>query len=360
MKIKINKKSYFRQDIEDMDGYIPGEQPKMLNLIKLNTNENPYPPSPKVIEAIRNFELKNLKLYPDPLCDSLRDIIANLHGLNRENVIAGNGSDDILSMAVRCFADKKRRIACLEPTYSLYKSLAQIKGAKIIPIRLGKDFSIPRDLARKASGANLFLLARPNSPTGNSLSIADMKKLCSTFKGIVLIDEAYADFADDNYLGFVKEFENVVVSRTLSKSYSLAGMRMGFAFAHEHIIEGMLKVKDSYNVNRVTQKLAAAAISDQRYLKMTAARVIRTREFLAKELSKLSFKVLPSQGNFLFVSPPDEDGEAYFKEMRKHDIIIRYFPGPETGKYARISIGTDREIKKLLSVTKPYVKRLGK
>ncbi|OGV50235.1 MAG: histidinol-phosphate transaminase [Lentisphaerae bacterium GWF2_44_16] len=344
-------KLYFRPEIKAMAGYAPGEQPKMKNIMKLNTNENPYPPSPKVRKAYSQLDISDFRLYPDPFAGEVRKTISRVFGYDEKNIVVGNGSDDILSMAVRCFADKKRRVACLEPTYSLYKSLAQIKGSEIIPIHLGKDFSIPRNLAAKASGANLFLLARPNSPTGNSLSLADMRKLCRDFKGIVLIDEAYADFADDNCLDFVREFENVVVSRTLSKSYSLAGMRMGFAIAHEHIIEGMMKVKDSYNVNRVTQHLAAAAISDQSYLKTTVKKTVRTREFLAEQLLKLSFRVLPSQGNFLFVSPPDADGESYFKALRKENIIIRYFPGPETGKYARISIGTDKEIKKLLSVT---------
>ncbi len=245
MKTKVNKRSYFRLDIDEMNGYTPGEQPKMLNLIKLNTNENPYPPSPKVIEAIRNFELNHLRLYPDPMCDGIRDVVAGLHGVNRENVIAGNGSDDILTMAIRCFTDGERVAACFDPTYSLYNVLARMQGAKCIKIRLKRDFSLPTNAAKKADGANLLLIARPNSPTGSSYPLEQVANICEKFDGIVLIDEAYADFAGDNCADFVKTFDNVIISRTMSKSYSLAGIRFGYALASAEIIEGMMKVNES-------------------------------------------------------------------------------------------------------------------
>jgi len=352
MKTKINKKSYFRQDIEEMDGYTPGEQPKMLNLIKLNTNENPYPPSPKVLEAIKNFELNHLRLYPDPLCDGIRDVIADLHGLKRENVIAGNGSDDILTMAVRCFTDNQSPAACFNPTYSLYTVLAKMQGAKCIRIPLKKDFSLPANVIKKADGANLLLIARPNSPTGCSYPLKKIAKICEKFDGTVLIDEAYADFAGDNCADFVKCFDNVIISRTMSKSYSLAGIRFGYALSSPEIIEGMMKVKDSYNVNMLTQVAVKAALQDREYLAKTVAKILNTRKRLIKELKALKFEIVESDANFVFAAPPDEDAKKLFNILRENQIVTRYFPGRNTGKYVRISIGTDEQIKKLLEVTK--------
>ncbi len=352
MKTKVNKRSYFRQDIDEMYGYTPGEQPKMLNLIKLNTNENPYPPSPKVIEAIRTFELNHLRLYPDPMCDGIRDVIAELHGVNRENVIAGNGSDDILTMTIRCFTDGERVAACFDPTYSLYNVLARMQGAKCIRIRLKRDFSLPTNAVKKADGANLLLIARPNSPTGCSYPREQVANICEKFDGIVLIDEAYADFACDNCADFVKRFENVIISRTMSKSYSLAGIRFGYALASAKIIEGMMKVKDSYNVSMLTQAAVKAALQDREYLAETVAKILSTRKRLVKKLEALGFEIVESDANFVFAAPPDKEGKNFFDVLRDNQIVTRYFPGKTTGKYVRISIGTDEQINKLLEVAK--------
>lgn len=352
MKIRVNKKSYFRLDIDEMNGYTPGEQPKMLNLIKLNTNENPYPPSPKVIEAIRTFELNHLRLYPDPMCDGIRNVVAELHGVKRENVIAGNGSDDILTMAIRCFTDNERIAACFDPTYSLYNVLARMQGAKCIKIRLKKDFSLPTNAVKKADGANLLLIARPNSPTGCSYPLKQVAKICENFDGIVLIDEAYADFAGDNCADFVKCFDNVIISRTMSKSYSLAGIRFGYALASAKIIDGMMKVKDSYNVSMLTQAAVKAALLDREYLAETVAKILNTRKRLVKKLAALGFEIVESDANFVFAAPPDNDGKNFFNVLRDNQIVTRYFPGKTTGRYVRISIGTDEQINKLLEIAR--------
>jgi len=289
MKIK----SYFRPSVDAMAGYTPGKQIRGRKIIKLNTNENPYPASPKVQEVLQNIDMNDLRLYPQPMGDDVRDTIADLFGFERDNVILGNGSDDILTIAIRSFADDGDSIAVVDPTYSLYKVLAAIQGANTIKIPLEDGFALPQNLAQKAAGAKLMLIPRPNAPTGNIFPMAEMRQLCEDFDGIVLIDEAYADFADDNCVELAKEYSNVVVSRTLSKSYALAGVRFGFAMAHKEIIAGMLKVKDSYNVNFLTQKLADAALKDQDYLRNITAKVCESRSTLSDALVWKSFILFP-------------------------------------------------------------------
>ena len=345
-------KSYFRPQIDAMSGYTPGEQPKIMDLLKLNTNENPYPPCPAVVDGLKNIDAERLRLYPDPTADKLRDTIAGVYGYERENIIVSNGSDDMLTIAFRAFTDAQRSVAFLDPTYSLYPVLSGLQGCQCIEISLKDDFSINDDLLEKAAPANMLIITRPNAPTGNCIAMDDMRKICSEFDGVVLIDEAYADFSDDNCVDFVKEFNNVIVSRTVSKSYSLAGLRLGFAIASPELISGMMKVKDSYNVNMLTQLLAEAAIKDQEYLKETVAKIKASRTKLTAELKELGFEVVDSQSNFLFASPPDGDGEKLFKALREQNIIIRYFPGEKTGKYIRITIGTEKELQRLVDFLK--------
>jgi histidinol-phosphate aminotransferase len=343
-----NYKSYFRPDIDAMSGYTPGEQPKVLDLLKLNTNENPYPPSPAVTEALESTDIKRLKLYPDPTADKLRDTIAEVYGYKRENVIASNGSDDMLTIAFRAFTDKERKVAFLDPTYSLYTVLAGLQGCDYIKIPTDDNFEINTDdLLQQAAPANLLIITRPNAPTGNCIALDEMRKICAEFDGVVLIDEAYADFAEDNCIGFAHEFSNVIVSRTVSKSYSLAGLRLGYAVACPELIEGMMKVKDSYNVDMLTQILGETAIKDQQYLRGNVNKIISSRSKLADELRQLGFKVVDSQSNFLFASPPDGDAEKLFKALRSENIIVRYFPGDATGKYIRITIGTTEQLERL-------------
>ncbi len=347
-------KSYFRPEIDAMSGYVPGEQPKMSNLVKLNTNENPYPPSPRVREALAAFDYAKLHRYSDPMADALRDAIASRNGVARENVVAGNGSDDILTMTFRAFAAPDRPVACLEPSYSLYPVLAQMQGAPVIRIHLdeARDFAMPENLLEQAGGANLLMITRPNAPTGNTFPLESMRGICRNFDGIVFFDEAYADFADDNCMELAKEFDNVLVSRTFSKSYALAGLRLGYAVGNATLIDGLLKLKDSYNLDWLTQTLGLAAYLDEPYLKECSAKVRETRAFLAAELEKLGFRVIPSSTNFLFAAPPDQNGAAYFAKLRDEAVIVRYFKGDVTGKYVRITIGTPAEMERLLAVTR--------
>ena len=345
-------KSYFRPAIDAMSGYIPGEQVKVMDLLKLNTNENPYPPCPAVMNGLKGIDAERLRLYPDPTADKLRDTIAGTYGYERENIIVSNGSDDMLTIAFRAFTDAQRSVAFLDPTYSLYTVLADLQACPYIKISLKKDFSINNNLLEKAAPANLLIITRPNAPTGNCIAIDDMRKICSEFDGIVLIDEAYADFSADNCIDFVREFPNVIVSRTVSKSYSLAGLRLGFAIASYELIAGMMKVKDSYNVNMLTQYLAELAIKDQKYLNKTLSKIKVSRAKLTTELKALAFEVVDSQSNFLFVSPPDGDAEKLFNALRKESIIVRYFPGEKTGKYVRITIGTEEQLQRLTDFLK--------
>lgn len=343
--------SYFRPAIAAMSGYTPGEQPKVRNLIKLNTNENPYPPAPGVRDTLAAMDYSQLRLYPEPTCDSLRDVIGDLLNIDRDRIIVANGSDDLLTIAVRCFCDLERKLACPMPTYSLYPVLAELQGTSCLTVPLDDNFDLPPDFADRVKTANLLIFARPNAPTGTTFPKAVIEETCAAFNGIVLIDEAYADFASDNCLDLARKYPNVIVSRTMSKSYSMAGARLGYAVAHPEIIAGMMKMKDSYNVNMVTQKIAMAAFRDQAYLRQTVMAVIATRDRLTATLRRFGFRVLPSEANFVFAEPPDRDGKGYFEKLRKANIIVRYFPGPRTGSYVRITIGTDQEIDRLIEVT---------
>lgn len=351
--------SYFRPEIDEMGGYTPGEQPRIPDLLKLNTNESPYPPSPGVTEVLRNFDTERLRLYPDPTAEGLREYIGSIYGLTKDHVLAGNGSDDILTITVRCFASAERPVACLWPSYSLYPTLAGLQGAECIKIPLTEKFELPVDLLAQAQRANLLMIARPNAPIGNSIPKAILAEICRDFQGIVLIDEAYADFADDNCVDFVNEFPNVIISRTFSKSRNLAGLRFGFALANPKIIEGMMKMKDSYNVSMLTQALALATLKDPAYFADCVSKIRLAREMLMLGLFDCGFRVIESQTNFLFVSPPDGDGEHYFKELRSRGIIVRYFPGPETGAWVRITIGDTASVSRVFLATREIYHEYG-
>ena len=351
--------SRFRPEIDALAGYQPGEQPRMTNLVKLNTNENPYPPSPRVAEALRDFDSASLRRYSDPDSTALRTAIAERWGVGPERVIAGNGSDDILTMVFRGFTAPDRPFACPDPTYSLYPVLAAMQGAPVIRVPLDRPgFTLPADFADRVRGANLVALARPNAPTGNTFPIAAMRDLCERFAGAVLIDEAYADFADDDCAALLADYPNLIISRTFSKSYSLAGMRLGYAVSSPEIITGLFKLKDSYNLDAVTQAVGLAAYQDQAYLRENVRRIRAERERVAGALAELGFEVNPSAANFLFAAPPDRNGEAYFRYLRNAAVIVRYFPGAVTGDYVRITIGKPDDMDRLLELTRTYLATL--
>ena len=346
-------KSYFRKEIDAIAGYVPGEQPKLANLIKLNTNENPYPPSPQVTEVLRNFDPDRLRRYPDPTADALRELFAASVSMKRENIIIGNGSDDLLTMIFRAFTSPELPVAIFDPTYSLYPVLAAMQGAKVIKIALDREnFSYPEDAVSRAGNANLLIITRPNAPTGNCASRELVRQICRDFDGIVLIDEAYSDFSLDNCADLAAEFDNVLVMRTFSKGSSMAGLRLGYAFGNENLINGLMKLKDSYNVDMLSQELAKANFVDRAYREKCVRQIVSDREKLAADLTALGFKVIPSSANFLFAAPPDGDGEGCFAALREKAVIVRYFPGEITGRYLRITIGTPTENARLLEVLK--------
>ena len=349
------QKSYFRSEIDALEGYAPGEQPKFTNLVKLNTNENPWPPSPAVEKAWREFDWKRLNRYPDPCADKLRDAFASVNGVKRENVIVGNGSDDLLTMIFRAFTSPELPVAIPEPTYSLYPVLAAMQGAKVIKIALDeeKEFDLPGDFLAQAEGANLLIFPRPNAPTGNAFDKETVRRLCRDFNGIVVIDEAYGDFSADNCMDFALQFPNVLVMRTMSKSYGLAGLRLGYAVGAKELIDGLMKLKDSYNVDMISQVLAEAAFMDREYFNARCAAIKEERSALASQLAALNFRIIPSEANFLFVSPPDGDGERCFKLLREAAVVVRYFPKAAGGRYVRITIGTPEECARLMEILTP-------
>ncbi len=334
-----------RSAIVRIAGYTPGEQPRDRRYVKLNTNENPYPPSPRVAAALRSFDPARLRLYSDPLATELRRAAAKPLGLGPEWAIAGNGSDDLLTIAVRTFVDQGGALAYTEPSYSLYPVLADIQGATRVPIALDAHFDPPADTAARAARASLLILCRPNAPTGNACARESLAAICRDFPGVVWIDEAYADFAEDNCLDFVQRFPNVVVSRTFSKSYSLAGLRLGLAFAPPDLIAEMMKVKDSYNLDMLTQVLGLAALEDRDTMLGNVQRIRATRGRLTAALEAMGFAVLPSQANFILARPPSAIAAgALFRALRERGYLVRYFDLDRVRDYIRITIGTDEEM----------------
>lgn len=342
-----------RRSIQAMCGYTPGEQPRDRRLIKLNTNENPYPPSPRVAEALAALEPADLRLYPDPLCGALRDHIARMHGVRPEQVFVANGSDEALALCTRVFVEDDGTIGCFDPSYSLYPVLAEIRNVPVRPVELG-----PRFEWRMPDGyrASLFFMTSPNAPTGTGYPKEQIRAFCEGFPGVVLIDEAYVDFADGHCMDLAASLPNVLVLRTLSKSFSLAGLRVGYVAGDAELVGALLKAKDSYNLDVVAQRLALAALSDLDYMRGSAARIRSTRGRLTEALRAMGFDVLPSQTNFVFARPPRPAAAEFFAGLRERGILVRYFPGPRTGDYLRITIGTDPDIDRLIEVARELVR----
>lgn len=340
--------SFVRVTVRDMEGYTPGEQPALgERVVKLNTNENPYPPSPAVIRAIHEIEPEMLRRYPNPTADIFRSAAAKTLGITPEMIIAGNGSDDILTIATRTFLSAGDTLAYPDPTYSLYHVLARLQDAKFAEIPWEKDYQLPIE-GLLAAKAQAIYIANPNAPTGTFVSPLRIAELCRAFKGLVLVDEAYADFADDNCLSLVKQHANLVISRTFSKAYSLAGMRFGYAVAQPAVIHEMMKVKDSYNVDAVAMIAAAAAIQDQEYAREKWEQIKSERERVTAELVQLGWSVLPSRANFLLARAPDGRGREAYLGLKAQGILVRYFDRPGLTDKIRITIGQSHENNALL------------
>lgn len=341
--------SFVRSNVRIMDGYAPGEQPSPgARVVKLNTNENPFPPSPRVLTAIREVEAEALRRYPNPTADEFRNAAAGVLDIEPNMILAGNGSDDILTIATRTFVPAGGSIAFPDPTYSLYSVLAQLEDARPIGVPWLNNYALPID-ELVGSDANAIYLANPNAPTGTVVPVADIAALAERFNGLVLIDEAYVDFADANALELVNQYGNVVISRTLSKAYSLAGLRFGFAVAQQCVIDEMMKVKDSYNTDAISVVAATAAILDQAYARDKWARIKLERERLSGELSRLGWSVLPSQANFILAAVPDGRGRDAYLGLKSQGILVRYFDKPGLRDKVRITIGQSHENNALLA-----------
>ncbi len=338
--------SYFRENIEKMTGYEPGFQPSDSDVVKLNTNENPYPPSPKVLEAIRNLLPPQIRKYPQPLGDTFRQAAAKLLGIEPENIICANGGDDLLNMAIRAICDENRPVAYPTPTYSLYPELARIQNCPAIEVPFDSEFNLPPKLV--STGAALTIVCNPNAPSGTFIKAQELRQLAQEIKGVLLIDEAYVDFAESNCLELAKNLENVIILRSLSKGYSLAGLRFGFGIASKTLIKGLMKVKDSYNVDALAIAAATAAIEDQAYHKATVEKVKKERKSLTTKLKQLGFEVPQSQTNFVFAKSVEMRAIDIYEELKQRNIHVRYWAYPDIKDKLRITVGTAEDNEKLI------------
>ena len=350
--------SLFRPLVQQMEGYTPGEQPQESGWVKLNTNENAYPPSPRVLEAVQQALAGRLNIYPDPLATEFRKVAAELFQVDPEWVLPGNGSDEILTILMRTFVDPGEQVAAPYPSYTLYETLAEIQGARFEKIQLNADWSWPVATAQAvAAQSKILFVPNPNAPSGNRWSDADLLALIPPQGGLVL-DEAYGDFCDQPHQGELLQSdagEKIVVTRTLSKSYSMAGIRFGFAVAHPDLISGMRKVKDSYNCNTLSLAAATAALKDQDWMLENTARIRATRSYLIEQLRSLGFEAVDSQTNFVWCTHPDKEHERRYQELKRRKILLRYMKfslqeGALDG--LRITVGTDAEIQQVLDALK--------
>ena len=337
----------------ELEVYTPGEQPRDMQYIKLNTNESPYPPSPAVLAAVNADQAELLRLYSDPECKNLKAAMADLYGLKPENVYLSNGSDDILSFAFMAFTEGGKA-AFPEISYGFYKVFAQLYGVDAVKIPLKEDFSInPEDYC----GLGCFIvIANPNAPTGRTISLEDIEKILQTNPdNVVVIDEAYVDFGGQSCYPLINKYRNLLVVQTFSKSRSMAGARLGFAFADEELISDLKRIKFStnpYNVNRLTLAAGEAAISENDYYMNNCRRIMATREWTTAELEKLGFTVIPSKANFIFAKSDKIGGQELYETLKKRGILIRHFSDPKIADYNRITIGTDKEMAVLVNTIK--------
>jgi histidinol-phosphate aminotransferase len=341
---------YFRQNIEKIKGYEPGFQPKQTEVLKLNTNENPYPPSPLVMKALAQISEEKLRRYPDPVGNEFREAAAEINGVGPENIMCCNGGDDLLTIAFRAFCDEGHPVAYPVPTYSLYPVLARLQDAGAIEIPFDSEFNLPPKLAK--TDAALTIVCNPNAPSGSFISVGELASLADELTGMLLIDEAYADFAEENCAALVKDFDNVIVLRSMSKGYSLAGIRFGYAIAQADLISGLMKIKDSYNVDAVAIALATAAIKDQDYFQQATENVKKARVSLIAQLRDLGFKVPASHANFVLAETGNcPAGEIYDKLVRQN-IFVRYFDLPGLTDKLRITVGTNEQNERLVLALK--------
>lgn len=349
--IVMTAPNFVRPSVREMEGYTPGEQPPAgTRVVKLNTNENPFPPSPNVMQAIREIEPDMIRKYPDASAVRFREAAAGVLDVTPDMLITGNGSDDVLAFAMQTFLSPGDVLAYAEPTYSLYPVLADLDAVKITAVPWEKDWGLPID-ALLATKPRAVFVCNPNAPSATFVSPRTIEELAKKFSGAVLIDEAYVDFADDNCLPLVREYPNVVITRTLSKSYSLCGLRFGFGIARPDVIREMNKARDSYPCDAVSIVAATAAILDQDYARKTWDHVKQERHRMSSELTQMGWNVLPSAANFILATCPVSAKETYVG-LKRQGILVRYFDKPGLSDKLRITIGTTQENDALLGAIK--------
>lgn len=348
---------YWSNKVKSLKPYVPGEQPKDKKYIKLNTNENPYPPSPRVIQAIKKAANCDLKLYPDPGVDSLRITIADYYGLTKEEIFVGNGSDEVLGFSFMAFFNPGEPILFPDISYSFYKVYANLFDIDYKLISLDEDFNIPLDEFSGKNGG--IVIPNPNAPTGKYIEVAKLEKLIkNNLDSVVIIDEAYVDFGGESSVRLIRDYPNLLVVQTLSKSRSLAGLRVGFAMGNKELITALNMVKNSinsYTIDRLALVGARAAFEDKDYFEDTRKKVIKTRERTVESLKKIGFKVIDSKANLIFISHPKIYAEVLFKELRDKGILVRYFKDNRIDNYLRVSIGTDDEMNKFVEALKEII-----
>jgi histidinol-phosphate aminotransferase len=367
--ISHNPKKLIRPLVRELHPYVYGEQPKIKGLIKLNTNENPYPPSPKVLAAIKNAADGRLRLYPSPTAQALREKLAKLHGCHADNIIVGNGSDELLALATRAFVEPKQSvkgsratIQYFTPSYSLYPVLADIHGARKNPVLLKSDFSLPGVMELKRAkkwkfDAALTFVTTPNAPSGLGYKTSELEKLCRAQRGVVILDEAYVDFANEDAMKLALKYPHVLVARTFSKAYSLCFQRVGYFVGHRDLITALHKIRDSYNVNGLGQTAAVATLGDLKYYRANLKKIISTREWLGRELTRLGFRVFPSRTNFILVQPSRFTAHEWQHRLRGQKILVRWFNFPEVKNHLRITVGTRAETEILVRAARKILFR---
>ncbi len=346
----------WRDKIRKTEPYIPGEQPKGSNIIKLNTNENPYPPSPKVKEAIESYDANNLRLYPDFVCSSLKSAIAHTYGVNENEIFLGNGSDEVLAFCFMTFFDSDKKVLFPDITYSFYDVWCRLYDIPYERVPLDDGFNIvPEDYFKENGGV---VIANPNAPTGIYMELEALEEIIKrNGDSIVIIDEAYIDFGGISAAELIHKYDNLAVVQTFSKSGALAGIRVGYAMANPELIGAMEAVKNSFNsytLDSLSQTIAEAAARDREYIKDCCGKIIKTREWTVAELKRLGFDTLPSLSNFIFTTNKNIEARDLFKYLREQNIIVRYFDKPRTEKYLRITIGTQKQMEALIEAIRRY------
>ena len=354
----------FRSALARMKPYTPGEQPRGGQIVKLNTNENPFPPSPKVVEAIREAASGTLNRYPDPMADRFREAAARVLGLpGPEWILAGNGSDEILTILVRAFVGEGQSLRLPYPSYILYRTLADIQGARWEQRPFQNDWSLDRSFAEaevsdSSADTRLLMIPNPNSPSGTVLGSDQIETIADAFAGVTLVDEAYVDFAENHCVDLARRHRRVVVSRTFSKSYALAGIRFGYLVANPDLICELSKIKDSYNCDAISIAAATAAIEDQSWLRQCVDRLCAIRDASHQRFVELGFNVLPSQANFLWMTHPSGRHREIYESLKSESILIRYMDFEGWGDGLRISIGTEEQMDLAIDAIRRALSRL--